>query len=523
MKLDALLSLFKFREKRKEKAKVAKPSFVKPEYEYEVVESYWVLKPFAKVDIGYVAEEGSLFYFVIEEQLDPYERRVYEKLIDFLGKELEPPEDPDVDPIKYVTDEARRILDRYRRSFRVRDEHSKEKILYYVARDLAGYGPIHVMMLDPNIEDISCNGVGRPIYVWHRRYESLPTNVVFTDERELDDFIIKLAHMAGKHVSSAHPIIDATLPGKHRLAATFMREVSTSGSTFCIRKFREKPFSIIELIDLGTLNEIIAAYLWILVENKMSLMIIGGTGSGKTTTLNAILSMIRPEMKIVTVEETAEINLIHDNWVQFIARESFKFGATSETASITLFDLVKTSLRYRPDYLIVGEIRGEEAYVLFQAIATGHGGICTMHADSLEYAIKRLTSKPMNIAPIYIPLMNACLLVERVKLPFRPKGPKFGRRIRNIWEIEDYGRYRVIASWDPVKDTFNVNLSNSILLDRIATRLGISKKDVIDEIRRRSLFLRELKSAGVMEFEEVTKAIREYYISVAENLGGGRK
>ena len=518
MKLDALLGLFRSKKRPKEEAKVAEPTPAARKPEYEVVESYYVVKPFAKVDIGYVAEEGSLYYFIVEVPLDPNEERIYKKLVEFLGKELEPPEDPDVDPIKYVTDEARKILDRYRRSFRVRDEASREKILYYVARDLAGFGPIHVMMLDPNIEDISCNGIDRPIYVWHRKYESLPTNVVFNDERELDDFIVKLAHMAGKHISSAHPILDATLPGGHRLAATFMREVSTSGSTFCIRKFRAKPFSIIELIDLGTLNELIAAYLWLLVENKMSLMIIGGTGSGKTTTLNAILSMIRPEMKIVTVEETAEINLIHDNWVQFIARESFKFGLSSEISSITLFDLVKTSLRYRPDYLIVGEIRGEEAYVLFQAISTGHGGICTMHADSLEYAIKRLTSKPMNIAPIYIPLMNACLLVERVRLPYRPKGPKFGRRVRFVWEIEDYGKYRLIASWDPAKDKFKVDLQNSIMLDKIASRLGVSRDEILEEVRRRSLFLRELRTAGVMDFEEVTRAIREYYVSIAENM-----
>ena len=341
---------------------------------YKIIESYWIHNPLAKVNI--VSVKGRMQYIAEEAKLDPKEEEAYKKLRSFITKELSPPETLDVDLDAYILSEAKRLAKKYRRSLGKFTESSWEKIYYYVIRDLAGYGNLDVLMKDPNIEDISCNGVKKPVYVWHRKYESLPTNIVFDDETEYDNFIIKLAHMGGKHISSAHPMLDAMLPGRHRLAATFRREVSTFGSSFCIRKFREDPFSIIDLVKMGTIDETLAAYFWILLENKMNMMIIGGTGAGKTSMLNALLSLIRPNDKIVTVEEIAELNTLHENWVQLTSRQGFKFGDNDET-SISLFDLVKLSLRYRPDYIIVGEVRGEEAYALFQAVATGHGGICT--------------------------------------------------------------------------------------------------------------------------------------------------
>ena len=492
---------------KKEKGRKRKAEEKKRPIRYRIIESYWVHNPLAKVNI--ISVKGKMQYVAEEAKLDPKEEAAYKKLKSLITKELSPPETLDVDPETYILSEARRLAKKYRRSLGKFAEESWEKIYYYVIRDLAGYGSLDVLMNDPNIEDISCNGLNKPVYVWHRKYESLPTNIIFEDETEYDNFIIKLAHMGGKHISSAHPVLDAMLPGRHRLAATFRREVSTFGSSFCIRKFREDPFSIIDLVKMGTIDETLAAYFWILLENKMSMMIIGGTGAGKTSMLNALISLIRPNDKIVTVEEIAELNTLHENWVQLTSRQGFKFGTNDET-SISLFDLVKLSLRYRPDYIIVGEVRGEEAYALFQALATGHGGICTMHADSLDHAVKRLTSEPMNVAEAYVPLMNVGIYISRVELPRRKMGLTFGRRIRNVWEIVDYGKYNLVSEWSPTEDKFHTNLDESFLLEEIALKKGLTKKDVLAEIRLRKRFLRQLVRSGKRSQEEVTEEIMKY-------------
>jgi len=475
---------------------------------YRLIESYWIHNPLAKVNI--VSVKGKMRYIAEEAKLDSKEEEAYRKLKSLLTKELSPPETLNMDLDMYILSEAKRLAKKYRRSLGKFSEDSWEKIYYYVIRDLAGYGNLDVLMNDPNIEDISCNGINKPVYVWHRKYESLPTNIIFDDETEYDNFIIKLAHMGGKHISSAHPILDAMLPGRHRLAATFRREISTFGSSFCIRKFREDPFSIVDLIKMGTIDVTLAAYFWILLENKMSMMIIGGTGAGKTSMLNALTSLIKPNDKIVTVEEIAELNTFHENWVQLTSRQGFKFGTADET-SISLFDLVKLSLRYRPDYIIVGEVRGEEAYALFQAVATGHGGICTMHADSIDHAVKRLTSEPMNVAEAYIPLMNVGIYLSRVELPRKKMGLSFGRRARNVWEIVDYEKYQPISEWSPTEDKFHTCLEDSRLLEEIALKKGVTKKEVLAEIRQRKKFLRQLIRSGIRSQEEVTEAIVQYY------------
>ena len=190
--------------------------------------------------------------------------------------------------------------------------------MYHAEKDLVGFGHIDALMRDPNIEDISCDGVKKPVYVWHRKYESIETNLTFNTDEELDNLVVKLVHMAGKHVSSAFPIVDASLPGKHRLAVCYRREVTPFGTAFTIRKFREDPYSIIDLINLGTFSEEMAAYFWLCLENRASIMVLGGTAAGKTTALNALACLIKPGSKIITIEETAELNLPHENWVSLI-------------------------------------------------------------------------------------------------------------------------------------------------------------------------------------------------------------
>ncbi|MEM2163040.1 MAG: type II/IV secretion system ATPase subunit [Candidatus Bathyarchaeia archaeon] len=478
----------------------------------EIIESYYVNPPFSKVTIASLREiGGEKAYFIEEVKLSPEEYRIYSTLLDIMSVEVEPPEKGGADIYRHVENEAIRLAKKYGISKRVRrlGEESWARILYYIKRDLVGFGPLHVLMSDRMIEDISVNGVNMPIYIWHRKYESMPTNLKIVDEKTLDNILIKLTHIAQKHISTAFPILDAMLPTKDRLAATFRYEVSPKGSTFCIRRFREEPFSIIDLIELGTLDEMLAAYLWLMIENRMTMMVIGGTGAGKTSTLNALASLVKPSMKIVTVEEIPELMFPHENWVQLVSRESYGLGM-SKVGEISLFNLVKVSLRYRPDYVIVGEIRGEEAFVLFQAMATGHGGLTTLHAESLEHAVKRLTSPPMNIAESYIPLVNVALVQERVQLPRMRMGLSFGRRIREVYEIIDYGRYERVASWNPLTDTFTYNFRKSEMLNRIALKYGISVESVLEELSRRALLLHDLLARGIKSNAEVRMEITRY-------------
>ncbi|MBS7613687.1 type II/IV secretion system ATPase subunit, partial [Candidatus Bathyarchaeota archaeon] len=481
--------------------------------EYNIVETYWIREPFSKVTIASMPELGGAYgYFISEAELLEEERKATDKLIDILSAELKPPTiEEEVDLRKHVLAEAERMISKYRSTLAIAKE-SKDKVLYYVERDLLGFGPIHTMVLDTRIEDVSCEGINTPVYVWHRDYEGLPSNLMFLDSKQLDNLIVKLAHIGGKHVSTAFPIVDTMIYGKHRFVATFKREVTPKGSTFTIRKFREKPLSITELVKSHTITARIAAYFWLLLENRMSIIIIGGTGAGKTTLLNGLASLINPSMKICTVEEIAELNLSHENWVQFVSRESYGIGGTASSA-IPLFSLVKTTLRYRPDYIVVGEVRGEEAFVLFQALATGHGGMCTLHAEDVDYAVKRLTSPPMNVAEVYIPLMNVVAEVERVHLPKPVSGSLFGRRVREVSEVLSHKEFMKVFNWDPLSDDFSSRLEESILLRKMSLRTGKSFQDLIDEIDRREIVIKWMVEKGIFETEDVAKVISQYYIS----------
>jgi flagellar protein FlaI len=475
---------------------------------FKVVDKYPLYEPFAHVAIAQNPKTGEYKYILDELQLDPLERSVYNRILDILLAEIESPKEEIKDPRKFFAEEAKNIVDKYRISLGWLPDVSWYKILYHAERDLVGFGQIDALMRDPNIEDISCDGVTKPVYVWHRNFESIEANIEFQADDELDNMVVKLVHMAGKHVSSAFPIVDASLPGKHRLAVCYRREITPFGTAFTIRKFREDPYSMIDLINIGTFSEEMAAYFWMCLENRASIMVLGGTAAGKTTALNALTCLIKPGSKIITIEETAELNLPHDNWVSLIARQSYGLGGSS-VGEVALFDLVKTSMRHRPDVLIVGEIRGQEAYVLFQALATGHGGMATMHAENVDSAIKRLTQKPMEIAPAYIPLMNIIMSIQRVHL-VKGTEKKAYRRVMNVSEIADYQDYRGIYKWHPTKDEHLSAFDKSILLSSMSERIGISKKDLIAEIDRRREVLHWMRERNIRSYKDVAAIISEY-------------
>jgi len=476
---------------------------------YNVVERTSLYEPFAHAVIVQNPTTGEYKYILDELQLDTFEREIYNKILEVLLAEIKSPREEIKSAREFFDNEAKKIVDKYRISLGWLPDVSWSKIIYHAERDLVGFSQIDALMRDPNIEDISCDGVNKRVYIWHRKFENLETNMFFKDDEELDNLIVKLVHMSGKHVSSAFPIVDASLPGKHRLAVCYRREVTPFGTTFTIRKFREDPYSIIDLINLGTLTEEVAAYFWLCLENRASIMVLGGTGSGKTTTLNALACLIRPSSKILTIEETAELNLSLENWVSLIARQSYGLGE-SHSGEVSLFDLVKASMRHRPDYLVVGEVRGNEAYVLFQALATGHGGMCTMHAESVGSAVKRLTQKPMDISPAYIPLMNIIAVVQRVHLP-KAGEMKVYRRMTSIEEIGDYEKYKNVFGWKPVDDAFVSSVEKGIMLPTLGKKLGRTDQELLDELKRRENVLKWMRSRRIRSYRDVAAIIAEYY------------
>ncbi|MDG6222067.1 MAG: type II/IV secretion system ATPase subunit [Candidatus Bathyarchaeota archaeon] len=477
---------------------------------YRIVERYPLYEPFAHAAIAKNPVTGEFKYILDELRLDILEKNIYDRILEILLAEIASPEAEIEDPRQFFVNEAEKIVGKYRISLGWLPDVSWSKILYHAQRNLVGFGRIDALMRDPNIEDISCDGVEKPVYIWHRRYENLETNLIFHDDQEVDDAVVKLVHMAGKHVSSAFPIVDASLPGKHRLAVCYRREVTPFGTAFTIRKFRDDPYSIIDLINLGTLSEKMAAYFWTCLENRASLMVLGGTASGKTTFLNAVACLVKPGSKIITIEETAELNMPHENWVSLIARRSYGLGE-SLTGEVTLFDLVKTAMRHRPDLIMVGEIRGSEAYTLFQALATGHGGMATMHADSVESAVKRLIQKPMDIAPAYMSLMNIVVSIQRVHLPQSKTGEMTAyRRVLNVNEIADYEDYRETFTWKAAGDVHESNFKTGVMLNQICERRGMSWKELVEQIEQRENVLKWMRGRNIRSYRDVASVIAEY-------------
>ena len=475
----------------------------------KIADKYPLYEPFAQVVIGQDPKTGEFKYILDELQLDPLERGIYNRVLEMLLAEIQSPKEEIEDPRKFFAEEAKKIVDKYRISLGWLPDVSWYKILYHAERDLVGFGKIDSLMRDPNIEDISCDGVRKSVYIWHRTFESIETNVQFDSDEDLDNLVVKLVHMSGKHVSSAFPIVDASLPGKHRLAVAYRREITPFGTAFTIRKFREDPYSIIDLINIETFTDEMAAYLWICLENRASVMVLGGTAAGKTTALNALACLVKPGSKIMTIEETAELNLSAENWVSLIARQSYGLGG-SNVGEVTLFDLVKTCMRHRPDLMIVGEVRGQEAYVLFQALATGHGGMCTMHAENVQSAVRRLTQKPMDISPSYIPLMNIVMSVQRVHLVKKGEKKAF-RRIISVNEIIDYEKYVNPFKWDPIKDQQIIDLDSSFLLTNFSEHMGITREQLVNELNRRTEVLRWMRKSNIRSYKEVASIIAEYY------------
>ena len=387
------------------------------------------------------------------------------------------------------------------------------KLMYYIMRDFIGYGKIDALMKDHLIEDISADGVNIPIYVWHREYESLPTNIVYKSAEELSSFIVRLAFLSGKQISIASPMLDASLPDGSRVQLTYGSEITRRGSTFTVRRFRVDPLTISDMISFNTLSSEMAAYFWYVIENRASILVAGGVATGKTTMLNCLSMFIKPELKIVSVEDTAELNLPHENWIPSVVRTGASEG--KGVGAITLFDLLKAAVRQRPDYIIVGEVRGEETYTLFQAMATGHLGMSTIHAESVEAALQRLEAEPMNIPRHLLTMIDAMMVQSRIEIDGKPV-----RRALTVTEVLglDPNSKDLLTNdvyrWDLKSDTF-ASVRRSHILKKIKEKNGLAKEEVEQEVLRRKTVLEWMVKNNIRRYTDVANVIREYYADPA--------
>lgn len=468
--------------------------------------------PLASVNIIWSNAENALIYNLIEPKLNPVEKDLLRRIKNTLVEKL------DVDFGSLKKGEAKEYLKkRFEETVNVMTQQllpeKRAQILYYVERDFIGLDKIEPMMEDPEIEDISCDGIGIPLYIYHRNplIGSIRTNVAFDNKDDLDIFLNKLAQRCGKTVSVAKPLLGASLPDGSRVQATLGTDIARRGSNFTIRKFTDEPLTPVHLVKFKTVSSKIAAYLWTVVEYGRSLLITGGVATGKTSMLNALSLFIKPELKIVSIEDTPELRLPSPHWIPHVARQPIATIAGRGVGEVDLFDLLRESLRQRPDYLIVGEVRGQEAYVLFQQIATGHASMSTIHADSMDRLVDRLTTPPISLPPNLIEALDIVVFLVRIKY-----GNSYVRRVNSIFEIIGFDReknYPIVNEvfrWDPTTDTYK-DVNPSVVLKRIMTQFGLGESFLRKEIKQRSKVLEWMVDRNIVDYRDVARVVKIYY------------
>jgi len=482
--------------------------------DFEELDTYPVYPPFSYVRVLFDKRDYSRFYYVVEPKATKQEQEDLDTIQSVLQRALNIDRDTldetQEDFLKQAVDD---ILDSYRLKSR---KSNRAKIHYFIERDLIGYGKIDTMMRDPNIEDVSCDGPGVEIFVYHRRFESLRTNVMWEDEHELENYIIRMAQRCGKHISIAEPLLDATLMDGSRIVMTLGREVSTKGSTFTIRRFRDEPFTPVDLLEFKTFSSMQIAFFWLAMQYGMSMLFVGGTASGKTTSLNACSLFLPWQHKIVSIEETRELNLPHPNWIPGCTRQGFggEGSATGGKAAgeVDMYDLLRAALRERPEYIIVGEIRGAEAYVLFQAMATGHTTYSTFHADSIQSLVHRLENKPIEIPRVLIPALDGISIQIQTRV-----GGKRVRRNKAIVEIIgiDPHSHELLTNeafrWDNTIDEY-VFTGKSYIFEKIMMKANLNRVEIMDETKRRQLVIEWCLKKGIRDYKDFARVVAEYYV-----------
>ncbi|OAQ51209.1 type II secretion system protein [Natrinema mahii] len=478
----------------------------------EVIERYWVDAPFSFVSIGYDHEANEHRYRPVEPRLREDEAVLLETLFeDVRDPLLYRAEDGD-DIESLLRETVREYLERYGAAV---DTATFYRLFYYLYRDFRGYGRLAPIMHDPHVEDVSCDGYELPIFVYHDEYTDVETSISFQADA-LDRFVVGLAQHSGRHISIGDPMVETTLPDGSRAELALGEEVTPRGSAFTIRKYADDPFTPIDLLEYGTFGVEQLAYLWLAIEHNKSLIFAGGTASGKTTSMNAVSMFVPPRSKVVTIEDTRELQLSHDNWLSAITRERVHEGT-----DVTMYDLLRSALRHRPEYIVVGEVRGEEAMTLFQAMNTGHTTYSTMHADSVQTAINRLESEPINVPRSMVQSLD----ILSVQTLTRTDDGRV-RRNKVLAEIEGVDQrtgeldYSTAYRWDSESDSFRS--ANSRVLSEIRDERGWSQTELLTELGNRERFLEYLRENGINDYRRFTALVNEYYsdrAGVLERIG----
>ncbi|WP_251343822.1 type II/IV secretion system ATPase subunit [Haloplanus halophilus] len=465
-------------------------------------------------------EEQSLFGKIRDELLDrsvtkdvPEEESEYDDRIEELLQETTTIE-RDRSGLRYWIDRLKRFLGLG--DYRV-SEQTYENIRYRLNRDIVGLGPLEPVMRDPANEDIHVIGPHQ-CYVDHGTYGLIETTVDFGTPEQFDSWIRSMGERIGDPVSDSNPIVDSTLPDGSRLNVIYSDDVSVQGPSLTIRQGDETPLSIMQITKWGTLSPELVAYLWLCLENEQTVFVVGETASGKTTTLNAIMSFIPRDSKIYTAEDTAEVLPPHDTWQQLLTRE----GGGEEDSDVDMFDLVAAALRSRPDYIIVGEVRGEEGRMAFQAAQTGHPVMLTFHASDIVSMIQRFTGDPINVPETFMDNADVALFQNRVK-----QGDDVLRRVTSVQEIEGYSKEmdgvvtRQVFNWDPVEDeiVFQGMNNSYVLEEQIATLLGYADtREIYDDLDFRAGLVERMIEENILGYHEVNEAIKSFQRDGIEGL-----
>ena len=475
---------------------------------------YCLIAPFAYVHIYWDSKIYELVYEIEEPLLDEREMKYKEQIISVM-REM-------INFENVVKKNKETLLEYIHKRFKVLaielginiPYKSYKKIYYYLCRDFMGFNEIEPVLRDYFIEDIECNGVDSSIYIVHRIYRNIKTNIIFKDINKLEGFVEKLSQRAGKYVSYAQPILDGSLPDGSRVNATYTKDITSKGPTFTIRKFTKTPWTPPQLLSFNTLSPEMLAYLWLLVQYKMNILITGGTASGKTTLLNAVAFFIPPEARVVSIEDTRELNLPRENWLPSVVRSAAGLGKSGE---IDLFTLLKSSFRQNPDYVIVGEVRGKEAYVLFQGMASGHSSISTIHADSIDTVIKRLETPPIELSPTLLNVLDCICIMTHAIVKKQET-----RKLKEIIEIINVTNEGIALTntpfvWNPSDDQFYFK-KNSRIFEKIAKRYGLKIEELDLEFRKRVQLIYKLYQNKIFKFTEVQNIISQYYKKPEEIL-----
>jgi flagellar protein FlaI len=478
------------------------PIVEEAEFEDREIDRYWLNPPYSYVVVTYDDQGDKHQYRTVEPSLDRFETELIEALYDDVRTPLlYGRDDPDEDPEVALQRELQTRLEKYGIDTDVAGFY---RLYYYLYRRFRGFGRIDPLMYDPNIEDISCDGYGVPLYAYHDDYQDIETNISY-EQGELDSYVIRMAQQAGRHISVGNPVVETTLSDGSRAELALGEEVTPHGSAFTIRKYSEEPFTPIDLLAFGTYSLEQMAYLWMAIEHNKNIIFAGGTASGKTTSMNAISMFLPPRSKLITIEDTRELALHHDNWLSCVTRERLEEGS-----NVTMYDLLRSALRHRPEYIIVGEVRGEEAITLFQAMNTGHTTLSTMHADSVQTVINRLENEPINVPRPMVQSLDVLCVQTLARF-----GGERVRRADAIAEIEGIDQrtgeldYTNAYDWRSDDDSFREG--NKTLLDEIRQERGWAQSELLREMQRRRKFLRYLWDNGVDQYREFTAMVNRYY------------